>query len=146
MPEAWRRLDFVWRVTTLWLSAIGATVVVGFAALKLVPSVSGVTWSVGIITNLLMAVACGACLAWYRRCAPVPWVAMLGAVTVTLSLDLLAGPAQVSLTPAAGVGALLAGTVPFNLLSTAVGCIGMVILFLLGAPIGLVARRIRPPR
>jgi hypothetical protein len=38
MHLAWHRLDYVWRLTSVWLSAMRATVGVGFSVLKFAPT------------------------------------------------------------------------------------------------------------
>jgi hypothetical protein len=138
------RVDFVWRLTAIWLSVMGAMVFIGFWILWLAPGAAQLTWSIGICANLAMAVACGACLAWYGRCIPVPVIAMIGGIAVSLSYDLLVFAVasisnQFSLFGVAGIAA-------FDVLSTAIGFVGLIALFLLGAPIGLIAKRIRPPK
>lgn len=141
MRTARHRVDFVWRLTALWIGTMWTTVLFGFLILRLVPTTTHLTWVVGTWLNLVMAVACGAGLAWYRRCGPVPIVAFLGAVAVSLSFDLLSFTGQ-STFYATSAGQLVA----FDLLSTTVGFLGMFGLFVFGAPLGLLARHIRPPR
>jgi hypothetical protein len=138
-----RSTDFVWRLTAVWLSAMGFTVFVGFWVMWLAPAVTTITWSVGTVSNLAMAVACGAGLAWYRRCAPVPLIAFIGALATTLSFDVLALAGSRPLDPFSVYR--FASFSVFDILSTVIGFIGMLLLFFLGAPIGLIVTRFRPP-
>jgi hypothetical protein len=132
MGAAWHRLDFVWRLTAIWIGAMWLTVVLGFVALKLAPTTTHLTWVVGPWVNLTVAVACGAALAWYRRCGPLALVAFLGSAAVSLSFDLLSFTGQ-SVPVTSSIGQF----VVFDVLSTFVGFLGMIALFVLGAPLGL---------
>ena len=136
MSASCRSADFVWRLTALWLCAMGFTVFVGFWVMWLSPGVAGDTFSTGTILNLAMAVTCGAGLAWYRRCAPVPLIALIGALGATLSFNVLGIAASRQLDAFSGYG--FASFARFDILSTVFGFVGMMVLFLLGAPIGLI--------
>jgi hypothetical protein len=122
---------FLW-----WTLAISASFRIGSWLLVFVPGVSAATWTVGIVSNVVMAVGVGIYLGWTHRGVHIPIAMVLGAVVTTFGVDLLvlvSGPSD-----NARFG--LSDYAAFDSLVAYVALSGMVILVGGGALAGVFAR------
>lgn len=126
----------------MWLTAIAFTALIGSLILRFAPTAAQApTWAIGTTLNVGMAVACGAVLVWYGPGARLPAVAFTGAVAISLTLNLLVVADRglgifASLASEAGVGGLAA----LDIVTAVVAFGGLLLLFLIGAPLGWIAR------
>jgi hypothetical protein len=132
---ACRGEDLISKVLLWWLLAIGASFVIGFSLLAIVPAVSGVTWGVGIVCNVSMAVGIGVFFGWTRQGLQILIAIVFGAVVTILGLDLLV------LVPSPNENAhfWLLSYAAFDSFAVLVALLGMVILIGGGAIAGVVA-------
>jgi hypothetical protein len=119
------------RVIVTWLSLIASSFVIGGALIVTVPSLP--TVSIGVWTNVVMAVSVGAVLGWTKRWRQLPTFVLAGAVVTILGVDGLV------LTPPGG-SVFLGGVIAFDVIAVIMATIGMSLLLGLGAIVGAIGR------
>jgi hypothetical protein len=130
--------DRISKVLLRWLLAVGASFLIGFLLLTVVPAVSGPTWGVGTVLNVSMAVGIGVFFGWTRQALQVLIAVVFGAVVTILGLDLLVSVPSPTENAHLGLIAYAA----FDSVGVLIALVGMAILIGGGALVGVIANQI----
>lgn len=133
-----RDADRISKVLLWWLLAVSASFLIGFLFSALDPVVSGLTWGVGTVFNVSMAVAIGVYFGWTRQSLQILIAVVFGAVVTILGLDFLM---QVP-SPTENAHFGLIAYAAFDSVGVLIALVGMTILIGGGALAGVIANQI----